>query len=412
MIRARKRQAQFQQELQHSFESSLVTSFMSHNEGSSRRGGRQRDADVSRQVAAGADLSMADSEPSFAGLSKKGGDSKMNLSSISSTSQARSRRPDEPPDLIFDDEDTGASKKQSVSGARHDARRDTATVEADVDAVVHEVPISLPGVNISMSRTRGQQQDAVRPARKDLDSIRGSVSIKKGDLNNMSIDGLNPKLSSVNGKTINKLTMRLPIYKIMQAQVLERYQRQGQSKKDEQALVALKLNKPSKNADPKSLYKIVVDNKASPQASVKYLQDPNQTVVKTVGAEPFAHKIELFDEDQVAAKGRSINEQIFDQLKLEESIWDCCQNGKNLTFFSVEDTGKKNGLSAMFNGRSKQLAPEELQTESEKRPGTIRMTVEAIFAHIFQNKGSEFVLRLSYLEINNEMVYDLLQDGK
>ena len=76
---------------------------------------------------------------------------------------------------------------------------------------------------------------------------------------------------SVNGKTINKLTMRLPIYKIMQAQVLERYQRQGQSKKDEQALVALKLNKPSKNADPKSLYKIAVDDKANPRAAVKYL---------------------------------------------------------------------------------------------------------------------------------------------
>ena len=40
------------------------------------------------------------------------------------------------------------------------------------------------------------------------------------------------------------------------------------------------------------------------------------------------------------------------------------------------------------------------------------MTVESIFAHIFQNKGSEFVMRLSYVEINNETVYDLLKDGQ
>lgn len=40
------------------------------------------------------------------------------------------------------------------------------------------------------------------------------------------------------------------------------------------------------------------------------------------------------------------------------------------------------------------------------------MTVESIFAHIFLNRGSEFVLRMSYVEINNEVMYDLLQDGK
>ena len=40
------------------------------------------------------------------------------------------------------------------------------------------------------------------------------------------------------------------------------------------------------------------------------------------------------------------------------------------------------------------------------------MTVESMFAHIFLNRGSEFVLRMSYVEINNEVMYDLLQDGK
>lgn len=78
----------------------------------------------------------------------------------------------------------------------------------------------------------------------------------------------------------------------------------------------------------------------------------------------------------------------------------------------MEDTGKKNGVSLMLNGRSKQQTNDEMLTESEKRPGVIRMTVESIFAHIFLNRGSEFVLRMSYVEINNEMMYDLLQDGR
>ena len=142
------------------------------------------------------------------------------------------------------------------------------------------------------------------------------------------------------------------------------------------------------------------------------IRDRSKKVIKTVGTEPFPYKIELFDEDQLTSKDRSINELAFDQLKLEESIWDCCQNGKNLTVLSLEDMGKRNGISAMLNGRSRQLANDEMPAESEKRPGVIRMTVESIFAHIFLNRGSEFVLRMSYVEINNEIMYDLLQDGK
>ena len=162
---------------------------------------------------------------------------------------------------------------------------------------------------------------------------------------------LNPKLS-VKGTTINKVTMRLPIFKIMQAQVIERYQHRGGGKKDEEALVALKLSKASKNAAQGSLYRIGSDNKIGANTGVKYLQDHSKKVIKTVGTEPFPYKIELLDEDQAASKDR-INEQAFDQLKLEESIWDCCQNGKNLTVLSLEDMGKRNGLSAMLNGRSR-----------------------------------------------------------
>jgi len=95
-------------------------------------------------------------------------------------------------------------------------------------------------------------------------------------------------------------------------------------------------------------------------------------------------------------------------LNIENSIWDCCQYGKNLTFFSIEDQAKKNGLSSLFSGKS---ASDDTNID-EKRPGAIRMAVESVFAHIFQNKGSQFVMRVSYVEINNEMTYDLLDDCK
>ena len=76
--------------------------------------------------------------------------------------------------------------------------------------------------------------------------------------------------------------------------------------------MALKLSKASKNAAPGSLYRVCSDNKVDPKAGVKYLQDQSKKVIRTVGTEPFPYKIELFDEDQVTSKDRSINEQVFD----------------------------------------------------------------------------------------------------
>ena len=40
------------------------------------------------------------------------------------------------------------------------------------------------------------------------------------------------------------------------------------------------------------------------------------------------------------------------------------------------------------------------------------MTLESIFAHIFYNVQNLFTLKLSYIEINNETIYDLLDHGK
>jgi hypothetical protein len=38
--------------------------------------------------------------------------------------------------------------------------------------------------------------------------------------------------------------------------------------------------------------------------------------------------------------------------------------------------------------------------------------MEAMFAFIFNKDHTQFVINFSYIEINNEQVYDLLADGK
>lgn len=40
------------------------------------------------------------------------------------------------------------------------------------------------------------------------------------------------------------------------------------------------------------------------------------------------------------------------------------------------------------------------------------MTIESIFAYIFYNRKDDFVIKLEYMEINNEQVYDLLDNGE
>jgi len=42
----------------------------------------------------------------------------------------------------------------------------------------------------------------------------------------------------------------------------------------------------------------------------------------------------------------------------------------------------------------------------------IRIVIEAIFAHIFLQKKSEYAIGISYVEINSEQIYDLLNKGE
>ena len=88
-----------------------------------------------------------------------------------------------------------------------------------------------------------------------------------------------------------------------------------------------------------------------------------------------------------------------------------------MTIFSFEDFKSKFGLTKLLNGNIKTKTDEDNdnnfhQKDSESNPGMIRMIIESIFAFIFQSNDNEFVLRLSYIEINNENVYDLLNCGE
>lgn len=81
--------------------------------------------------------------------------------------------------------------------------------------------------------------------------------------------------------------------------MIEKYQGKASDKKEEQALVALKLSKASKGASAEKLYKIGYENKVNPNAGLKYLQDQNKEIIRTVGKEPYPYNIALFDDNIV-----------------------------------------------------------------------------------------------------------------
>ena len=103
-------------------------------------------------------------------------------------------------------------------------------------------------------------------------------------------------------------------------------------------------------------------------------------------SEPKYH-IHLFSEqgEQAGVIKANLNEHIFEGLQLQEIIEDSCTFGKDLTIFSLEGSGKKNGLSKIFNGNIKVKNGERqvVQQDSISKPGMIRITIESIFSHIF-----------------------------
>ena len=114
----------------------------------------------------------------------------------------------------------------------------------------------------------------------------------------------------------------------------------------------------------------------------------------------------MYDEldDEVDTQGLTLfdkekNEDMFQKLNIDSQIWDCCSNGKNITFFAINDKCNKAKLSQTFN------------KFSDCKPGMIRMAIESVFAFIFHDSSSDFVIKIQYLEINNEKTYDLLNKG-
>lgn len=126
---------------------------------------------------------------------------------------------------------------------------------------------------------------------------------------------------------------------------------------------------------------------------------------------------------------------MFDDLGLEQAVMDCCASGRHLTLFSMEDQKSSFGLSKIFNGSIKSRNPSStnpfgnasldqsrhsimssrasmVQEDSVKLPGMFRLAVESIFAHIFHAPGNEYLVKMRYLELNNETVFDLMQQGK
>ena len=90
---------------------------------------------------------------------------------------------------------------------------------------------------------------------------------------------------------------------------------------------------------------------------------------------------------------------MFQRLNIDEHVWDCCSNGKNITFFAINDKCNKTKLSQTFN------------KFSDSKPGIIKMAIESVFAYIFHDSSSDFVIKIQYLEINNEKTFDLLNKG-
>lgn len=162
--------------------------------------------------------------------------------------------------------------------------------------------------------------------------------------------------------------MKVPIKQIFQQQFKEKLEQNYQ----EQAIVAFKICNPKK--DPKYS---VVNGK---------LLDEIEEEVDTTG-------LHLFEKEK--------NDEIFKSLNLDQSIWDCCSNGKNITLFSFGDKCKQ--LSQIFN---------KTGVNADQKPGIIRLAVESIFAFIFHDSSSEFVIKIQYIEINNQQTFDLLNLGK
>ena len=98
-------------------------------------------------------------------------------------------------------------------------------------------------------------------------------------------------------------------------------------------------------------------------------------------------------------------EHIFDLIQLDNMIFNSLE-GFNCTFL--------NSLfilclvTVLCYGHTTAGKTFTMFGNKDKNPGVIPMTLEAIFSYIYEKPLSEFLVRVSYLEIYNEQLNDLL----
>jgi hypothetical protein len=110
---------------------------------------------------------------------------------------------------------------------------------------------------------------------------------------------------------MNNLRMSLPIINLLRAHKMEKFSQISSN----QAKVAFKLSN-DPNVDDDS-FKIENGKVVSLIIDYELSSETN--------------KVQVFEDPRVKS------EQIFLDMKLEDSVYECCASGKNLTMFSVED---------------------------------------------------------------------------
>ena len=118
--------------------------------------------------------------------------------------------------------------------------------------------------------------------------------------------------SNVNNSVdMNNLRMSLPIINLLRAHKKEKYEMIS----SDQARVAFKLSNDSGEGDDS--FKI---------ENGKIVSD-----IMDYDLRSESYKIEVFEDPSTRS------EEIFLKMKIEDSVYECCASGKNLTMFSVED---------------------------------------------------------------------------
>ena len=131
--------------------------------------------------------------------------------------------------------------------------------------------------------------------------------------------------------------------------------------------------------------------KREERATVYWQAKGNTEVVSTKNSDKKYVYDRVFNPDED-------NQVVFNDIGRE--IIDCAMKGFNSTIFAYGQTssGKTHTM----------MGPDSLDSDDR---GLIPQGIEKIFDHIERSKEKTFLLRVSYMEIYNECVYDLLAQG-